>query len=131
MLKLSLALSAALALSLGPTLTVTQLGDGEYTLDGPEGDWSLTVEQITNGNSWGILGKRGSFVDGEIRCGRNNYGTIAIVDTDDDGEGDEAELDFVGLPVGVPTHYTLEQGSVLPRAMVVDAVNPFSLLSDD
>lgn len=137
MLKPVVLVSAAVILSLrapisAPALTEPdQLPSGCYRVVGPEGDWGITLGTIADGNSWTLPGGGGSgtLENGQIRIGRTSHGTVEIVDLDDDGIGDVADLDFVGLPSGMPTHYTLEPCLDSPQALVTGR-NPFEVISE-
>lgn len=107
-----------------------QLPSGCYRVVGAEGEWSISIGPIANGNSWSIRGASGTFENGQIRFGGDSFGTIEVVDLDHDGTGDVADLDFEGLPPGVPTHYTLEPCLESPRDFAAESRNPFELISE-
>ncbi len=53
-----------------------------------------------------------------------------MVDLDEDGIGDVADLDFVGLPEGMPTHYTLEPCLESPQGLI-EGRSPFEVIIEE
>lgn len=131
-----LTLAVAAVVHAAPTRIASPLVEGLklkpdcYLIVGRDGVvGTLGVSATENGNAWDSQGDRGVFEDGQIWYGDTSYGTIEGHDFNGDGWAEYADLDFVGLPPGWDTHYTLEPCDPSTAAGMLVERNPFRVIT--
>ncbi len=113
-----------------PIVDEIKLRAGCYAIIGPTGEvGTVGVYPTRTGQTWSSEGEYGTFTGGQIWYGDSAFGSVEVHDLDGDGHGDVADLDFEGLPSGMPTHYTLEPCFGSRPAEMPDERNPFRVIT--